>query len=71
MSDGKQTGRRTIFSPEGHSVNDGIPKEYGTIVLYETLDDAIRLVTQVGKGAVMMKRDLKSAFRHVPLSPCD
>src|SRR4030095_14000174 len=23
------------------------------------------------KGAVMMKRDLKSAFRHVPINPCD
>jgi len=73
QTDGKQTGWRTIFdlsSPEGHSVNAGIPVEYGTIV-YETLDYAIRLVAQAGKGAVMMKRDLKSAFRHVPISPCD
>ena len=73
ISDGKQSGWRTIFdlsSPEGFSVNDGIPKEYGTII-YETLDNAICLVAQAGKGAVMMKRDLKSAFRHVPISPCD
>ena len=73
LSEGKQAGWRTIFnlsSPEGHSVNDGIPKEYGRII-YETLDDAIRLVAQAGKGAVMMKRDLKSAFRHVPIAPCD
>jgi len=59
-----------LSSPEGSSVNDSIPKEYGTII-YETLNDAIRLVAQAGKGAVMMKRDLKSAFRHVPISPCD
>jgi Reverse transcriptase (RNA-dependent DNA polymerase) len=69
----KPQGWRVIFdlsSPQGHSVNDSIPKEYGTIV-YETLDHAIRLIAQAGKGAVMMKRDLKSAFRHIPISPCD
>jgi len=67
------SGWRTIFdvsSPDGHSVNDGIPKEHGTII-YETLNDAIRLIAQVGRGAIMMKQDLKSAFRHVPISPCD
>ena len=71
--DGHQTGWRMIFdlsSPEGSSVNDGIPKEHGTII-YETLNDAIRLIAQAGKGAVMMKRDLKSAFHHIPISPCD
>ena len=73
LLDGKQTGWRTIFdlsSSEGHSVNDGIPKHYGGIV-YETLNDAIRLVAQAGKGAVMVKRDIKSAFRHIPTNPCD
>ena len=73
MADGIQTGWRTIFdlsSPEGSSVNDGIPKEFGSLV-YETLNDAIRLVTQAGKNAILVKRDLKSAFRHVPISPCD
>ena len=72
-SEGIQIGWRTIFdlsSPDGHSVNDDIPKEYGTII-YETLDNAIRLIAQAGRGAVMMKRDLKSAFRHVPINPCD
>jgi Reverse transcriptase (RNA-dependent DNA polymerase) len=71
--DGVQTGWRVIFdlsSPQGLSVNDGIPKEFGTLV-YETLNDAIQLVAQVGRGAVMMKRDLKAAFRHIPINPCD
>ena len=73
MSDGVQIGWRVIFdlsSLEDHSVNDNIPKEYGTII-YETLEDAICMVAQAGKGAIMMKRDLKSAFRHVPINPCD
>ena len=72
-TDGVQTGWRVIFdlsSPDASSVNDGIPRHYGAIV-YETLDDAIRLIAQAGKGAVMMKRDLKSAFRHIPVSHHD
>ena len=56
--------------PQGHSVNDSIPSEYVTIA-YEMLDNAVRLVAQAGKGARMMKRDLKSAFRHIPIHPCD
>jgi len=73
MANGVQVGWRVIFdlsSPEGSSVNNGIPIEFGTIT-YETLSDAIRLVAQAGKGAVMMKHDLKSVFRHVPIHPCD
>jgi len=73
LTNGIQTGWRVIFdlsSPEGASVNAGIPKEYGFII-YETLNDAIRLVAQAGKGAEMMKRDLKATFRHVPINPCD
>jgi len=57
QTDGLQTGWRVIFdlsSPQGSSVNDGIPKEYGTFV-YETQNDAVRLVVQAGKGAVLMK----------------
>src|SRR6266496_3952736 len=55
LSDGKQTGWRTIFnlsSSSDYSINDSIPKEYDSIV-YETLESAIRLVAQARKGAVM------------------
>jgi hypothetical protein len=72
-TDSVQTGWRVIFdlsAPQSSSVNDGIPREYGTLV-YETLNDAVQLVAQAGKGAVMMKRDLKAAFRHIPINPCD
>jgi len=68
-TDGIQTGWRMIFDlscPEFNSVNDGIPKEYGAII-YETLQDAMQLVAKAGVGAIMIKRDLKSAFRHIPL----
>jgi len=73
MSDGVQSGWRVIFdlsAPDGQSVNDGIPKEYGVIV-YESVEDAMLLVARAGRGARMMKRDLKSAFRHIPVSQLD
>ena len=72
-TDGIQTGWRLIFDlscPEGKSVNDGIPIEYGAIS-YESLRTAIRMVAETGRGAKMIKRDLKSAFRYVPVSWLD
>ena len=72
-SDGVQTGWRVIFDlscPTGRSVNDNIPQEYGRIT-YEPLQRAIEMVAKAGKGAIMIKRDLKSAFRHIPVSPED
>ena len=70
---GLTTGWRRIHdlsAPTGRSVNDGIPKHYGTIV-YETFQFALRLVAKAGKGCTLVKRDLKSAFRYVPVSPYD
>ena len=72
-TDGIQTGWRVIFDlscPTGHSVNDSIPQEYGRIT-YEPLQRAIEMVAKAGQGAIMIKRDLKSAFRHIPVSPED
>ena len=72
-TDGIQTGWRLIFDlscPDGTSVNDGIPQEYGSIS-YEALQSAIGLVAKAGRGAKMIKRDLKSAFRYVPVSSLD
>ena len=70
---GITTGWRRIHdlsAPRGRSVNDGIPKHYGTIV-YETFQFALRLIGKAGKGCTLVKRDLKSAFRYVPVSPYD
>jgi hypothetical protein len=71
--DSLQTGWRIISDlsyPESESVNDGIPKEFGAII-YESLNTAIRLVAQADKEVIMLKRDLKSAFRHIPVNPHD
>jgi len=70
---GTTTGWRRIHNlsaPTGRSVNDGIPNHYGTIA-YETFQFALRHVAKAGKGCKLIKRDLKSAFRFVPVSPYD
>lgn len=69
VSDGKQTGWRRIFdlsSPKGGSVNDNIPAEFGTLQ-YETFKAAVDAIAAAGRGTKLMKRDLKSAFRMVPV----
>jgi hypothetical protein len=73
MANGIQTGWRRIHdlsSPNGSSVNDGIPPEFGSLV-YQILDDAIALIAKHGKGVKLHKRDLKDAFRKIPVSPYD
>jgi len=72
-SNGIFTGWRRIHDlsfPSGLSVNDGIPKHYGSLK-YQTLDDALRLIAKAGPGVQLHKRDLKDAFRKIPVSPYD
>ena len=59
-----------LSSSNDYSINDNILKKYDSLV-YETLENAIRLMTQVSKEIVMIKRDLKSAFRHIPIDSCN
>lgn len=70
---GIHTGWRHIHDlsyPHGLSVNDGIPIEFGTLH-YQTLEAAIKLIASAGQFAVLRKRDLKDAFRMIPISPYD
>ena len=55
-----------LSSPRGKSVNDGIAEDLCT-VQYANVDDAIRLLNCLGKGSLMAKLDLKSAYRMVPV----
>jgi len=50
----------------GSSVNNSIPPEH-TSVKYATIEDAIRLVKQNGKGCFLAKTDIKNAFRIIPI----
>jgi len=71
--DGKQTGWRMIFDlsyPHGRSVNDGIPKLYGTLQ-YESFQHALQVIARSGRNSLLLKKDLQAAFRHVSISPLD
>ena len=56
--------------PYGNSVNDGIPRDWGTLE-YTTFDEAVDALLQQGPGALLIKRDLKDAFRHIPVAISD
>lgn len=55
-----------LSSPQGQSVNDGIPHDWGALE-YATYDDAVNTLLSRGPEAQFIKRDLKDAFRHIPV----
>ena len=59
-----------LSAPHGRSINQGIAKEDAT-VQYSTFDDAVRLIQVGGRGVLMAKADIKSAFRLLPVRPED
>jgi hypothetical protein len=66
---GQQTGWRRIFDlsyPKGESINDHINTTFGYLQ-YETFDEAVRAVATAGQNTILLKRDLKSAFRMIPV----
>jgi hypothetical protein len=72
-SNGIFTGWRRIHDlsyPPNASVNNGIPKHFGSLK-YQTIDHAIALIAKHGRGVRLHKRDLKDAFRKIPVSPYD
>lgn len=59
-----------LSSPEGGSVNDGISKELCSLS-YMSIDDVAARVVCLGRGALMAKFDLKSAYWNIPVHPND
>ena len=60
-----------LLSPAGASVNDGICKEICSLS-YTSVDIIIAdKITQLGKGSLMAKMDIKHAYRMVPVHPED
>lgn len=55
-----------LSSPTHQSINDFIPRRFCT-VQYKSIDHAIALVAQHGRGAWMSRSDLESAYRFVPM----
>ena len=52
------------------SVNSFIPKEYCT-VKYEDFDTVAKIIVKNGKGCLISKADIESAFNILPISPED
>ena len=57
-------------SPKGYSINDFIPNEEA-IVHYENFNRAVDIVSELGRGTLLAKLDVKSAFRMCPVAPSD
>ena len=66
----KNGGHRLIHNlsaPKNHSINDGIPQEKST-VKYQNISHAIDMVKKLGKGCLLAKSDIETAFRLIPIS---
>ena len=59
-----------LSHPQGHSVNDNIPKTLCSLS-YITVDDAIERILELGPNTLLAKLDIKSAFRLLPVHPAD
>ncbi|XP_077985143.1 uncharacterized protein LOC144439784 [Glandiceps talaboti] len=61
--------------PLGQSVNDGIPTDNyldGPFSLsYPTVDNLTNLIREKGPGCFLYKRDLRRAYRQIPVDPHD
>ena len=56
--------------PRGASVNDSISSSFCSVV-YTSVDDAVQFLRRLGPHALMVKVDLKSTYRIVPIHPQD
>ena len=59
-----------LSSPRGFSVNDGISPDLSTLS-YTSVDHLASLVLSNGRGAFLVKADIKEAYRMIPIHPDD
>ena len=59
-----------LSSPAGTSVNDAISKELSSLK-YTSVDHLSSLILSEGKGAFLVKADIKAAYRMMPVHPDD
>ena len=61
--------------PSGAAVNEGISKDIylGEVIdlHYASVEEVCRMVMEKGVGAVIYKRDLRHAYRQIPVDPRD
>lgn len=56
--------------PDDSSVNAFIPREFGALT-YVTFDEIISNITAAGRHSIIIKRDIKDAFRNIPVAISD
>ena len=59
-----------LSAPEGHSINDSISKELASLS-YVSVDDVVACALKEGKGAHLVKMDVKQPYRNIPVHPSD
>lgn len=59
-----------LSAPDGESVNDGIDRKLVSVA-YISVDEVVKRVLEVGRGAELAKADVKAAYRNVPVHPKD
>ena len=59
-----------LSHPEGASVNAGISQDLSSSV-YTSVDRAVEVILQTGRGTQLAKLDIESAYRMVPVHPGD
>ena len=59
-----------LSSPGDNSVNDGIPSDLCSLK-YASIDDAVTMVKTLGRETMLVKIDLKEAYRLIPVHPDD
>ena len=71
---GHNTGKWRLITdlsfPPGFSVNDGIDPSLCSMV-YTTVDEVVVLASRLGRGALLAKIDIESAYRLIPVHPQD
>ena len=59
-----------LSSPEGQSVNDGISEAHCSLS-YVSVEDAVKAIIERGRGARLVKIDVRDAYRVLPVHPDD
>ena len=59
-----------LSHPHGSSINDGVDSALCSLS-YASVDDAVELALEAGRGALLAKLDVQSAYRNVPVHPED
>ena len=59
-----------LSHPAGASVNDGISPTLCSLH-YTSVDEAVSIIKQLGRGTQLVKLDIKDAYRIIPVHPAD